>query len=47
MRQTQALIELAEEAGLRVTSPRDPAQRGGTITVAANDPGGEGGAGRQ
>ena len=29
----QSLIELAEEAGFRVTSPRDPAQRGGTITV--------------
>jgi kynureninase len=27
------LIELAEEAGFRVTSPRDPSQRGGTITV--------------
>ncbi|MCA1633095.1 MAG: aminotransferase class V-fold PLP-dependent enzyme [Acidobacteria bacterium] len=34
MRQTQTLIELAEEAGFRVTSPRDPARRGGTITVA-------------
>ena len=34
MRQTQRLIELAEEAGLRVTSPRDPARRGGTITIA-------------
>jgi kynureninase len=34
VRQTQALIALAEEAGFRVTSPRDPAQRGGTITVA-------------
>jgi len=33
MRQTQRLIELAEEAGFRVTSPPDPAQRGGTITV--------------
>ncbi|HEV2705234.1 MAG TPA: aminotransferase class V-fold PLP-dependent enzyme [Pyrinomonadaceae bacterium] len=33
-RQTQRLIELAEEAGFRVTSPRDPAQRGGTITIA-------------
>jgi kynureninase len=33
MRQTQRLIELAEEAGFRVTSPRDPAQRGGTITI--------------
>jgi kynureninase len=34
-RQTQRLIDLAEEAGLTVTSPRDPARRGGTITVAA------------
>lgn len=33
VRQTQRLIELAEDAGFRVTSPRDPAQRGGTITV--------------
>lgn len=33
MRQTQYLIKLAEEAGLQVTSPKDPAQRGGTITV--------------
>ena len=36
VRQTQMLIELAEEAGLRVTSPRDPARRGGTITIAAD-----------
>jgi kynureninase len=34
-RQTQLLFELAEEAGFRVTSPRDPAQRGGTLTIAA------------
>src|ERR671920_1438284 len=34
VRQTQRLIELAEEAGLRVTSPHDPGERGGTITVA-------------
>jgi kynureninase len=33
VRQTQLLISLAEEAGFRVTSPRDPARRGGTITV--------------
>ena len=33
IRQTQRLIELAEAAGFRVTSPRDPEQRGGTITV--------------
>jgi len=35
VRQTQALIEMAEDAGFRVTSPRDPERRGGTITVAA------------
>ncbi|MCA1613616.1 MAG: aminotransferase class V-fold PLP-dependent enzyme [Acidobacteria bacterium] len=34
-RQTERLIALAEEAGFTVTSPRDPARRGGTITVAA------------
>ena len=34
MRQTSYLIDLAEEAGFEVTSPRDPQQRGGTITVA-------------
>jgi kynureninase len=34
VRQTQLLIELAEEAGFRVTSPRDPERRGGTITIA-------------
>jgi kynureninase len=33
LRQTQYLIKLAEEAGFQVTSPKDPAQRGGTITV--------------
>src|SRR5207237_5339953 len=33
VRQTQLLIALAEEAGFRVTSPKDPSQRGGTITV--------------
>ena len=33
IRQTQSLIELAEEAGFRVTSPKDAARRGGTITV--------------
>lgn len=35
VRQTTRLIELAEEAGFRVTSPHDASQRGGTITVAA------------
>jgi len=33
-RQTNYLIDLALEAGFKVTSPRDPEQRGGTITVA-------------
>jgi kynureninase len=35
VRQTERLIELALEAGFHVTSPRDPAQRGGTVTIAA------------
>jgi kynureninase len=39
IRQTQRLIGLAEEAGFRVTSPRDPARRGGTITIAAEHAG--------
>jgi kynureninase len=34
MRQTEYLISLAEEAGFRVTSPKDVSQRGGTITIA-------------
>jgi kynureninase len=34
VRQTTRLIELAEEAGFRVTSPKDSTRRGGTITVA-------------
>jgi kynureninase len=33
MRQTQNLIALAEHAGFRVTSPKDPTVRDGTITV--------------
>jgi kynureninase len=33
VRQTQRLIEIARENGFQVTSPKDPAQRGGTITV--------------
>ena len=33
VRQTTHLIALAEEAGFTVTSPKDPAQRGGTITL--------------
>ena len=35
IRQTTRLIELAEEAGFRVTSPHNAEERGGTITVAA------------
>lgn len=34
VRQTQRLIELAEAAGFRVTSPKDPNRRGGTVTVS-------------
>lgn len=34
MRQTEYLIRLAEEAGFTVTSPKNVAQRGGTVTVA-------------
>jgi kynureninase len=34
MRQTEYLINLAEEAGFRVTSPKGVRQRGGTITIA-------------
>lgn len=33
MRQTNYLIALAEEAGFKVTSPKDVKQRGGTITI--------------
>jgi kynureninase len=35
VRQTTRLIELAEEAGFKVTSPHESSRRGGTITVAA------------
>jgi kynureninase len=34
LRQTNYLIELAEEAGFRVTSPKDGRQRAGTVTIA-------------
>jgi kynureninase len=34
LRQTEYLIQLADEAGFEVTSPRDSAKRGGTITIA-------------
>ena len=33
LRQTELLIRLADEAGFEVGSPRDPACRGGTVTV--------------
>jgi kynureninase len=33
MRQTAKLIQLAEEAGFRINSPRDPHQRGGTVVI--------------
>ncbi len=33
VKQTSRLIELAAAAGFRVTSPKDPARRGGTISV--------------
>ncbi len=33
VRQTSLLIELAERAGYRINSPRNPAQRGGTVTL--------------
>jgi kynureninase len=39
VRQTTRLIELAKEAGFRVTSPHDAADRGGTITVGHEDAG--------
>lgn len=39
VRQTTRLIKLAEEAGFNVTSPKDAADRGGTITVAHQDAG--------
>jgi kynureninase len=33
LRQTELLIRLADAAGFEVRSPRDPARRGGTVTV--------------
>src|SRR5207302_3492149 len=33
IRQTEFLIALGEEAGFRVTSPKNSSQRGGTITI--------------
>jgi kynureninase len=37
VRQTTSLINLAEEAGFKVTSPKDAADRGGTVTVGHED----------
>lgn len=37
VRQTERLIELAEEAGFKVTSPKNSNQRGGTITIGHDD----------
>jgi kynureninase len=34
---TQLLIDLCDEAGLEIVSPRDPARRGGTVTVSTPD----------
>ena len=33
LRQTQRLIDLADEAGIQVRTPRDPQQRGGVVTL--------------
>jgi kynureninase len=37
LEQTELLIRLADEAGFDVRSPRDPARRGGTVTVNVPD----------
>jgi kynureninase len=37
LRQTELLIRLADERGFEVVSPRDPARRGGTVTVRVPD----------
>jgi kynureninase len=37
LRQTQLVIDLADEAGFEVVSPRDPARRGGTVTIRVPD----------
>jgi len=34
---TQLMIDLADDAGLEVVSPRDPGRRGGTVTVSTPD----------
>ncbi len=33
IQQTQRLLDLAEQAGYRCTSPRDPSRRGGTVAI--------------
>jgi kynureninase len=33
LRETQLLLDLADERGFEVVSPRDPARRGGTVTM--------------
>ncbi len=37
LRQSQLLIDLADDAGLEVRSPRDETRRGGTVTVRLDD----------
>jgi kynureninase len=37
LRQTQLLIDLADEAGFGIRSPREPHRRGGTVTVHVDD----------
>jgi kynureninase len=37
LRQTELLIRLADERGFEVVSPRDPARRGGTVTIRVPD----------
>ena len=37
LRQTDLLLALADEAGFGVASPRDPARRGGTVTVHVDE----------
>jgi len=37
VRQTQRLIELAEEAGFRVNCPKDASRRGGTVAIDVPD----------
>ena len=37
LRQTQLLIDLADELGLEVRSPRDPGRRGGTVTLFVDE----------